>query len=404
MSRAASVAKQATEAGITAQVPLTVSPGSQQIMGTISRDGQLAAFEAVGATLLSNSCGPCIGQWRRTDVEQGEPNSLITSFNRNFSGRNDGNPATHAFVTSPELVMAFVMAGDLTFNPEKDSLVGPNGAEIRLAPPRGRDLPEKGYVPDDAAYQGPKEPTSASADGAINGAGQGSEVVIDPRSERLQALAPFPAWDGRDVRGAAVLIKVQGKCTTDHISAGGHWLRYRGHLDNISNNLLIGATNAANGKRNAVANVLTGEEEAEVPATARAYKAEGLPWVVVGDENYGEGSSREHAALEPRHLGGVAVIARSFARIHETNLKKQGMLPLWFRDPADYDVVSPSDRLSILGLAEGEFQPGGELTVEGERADGSRYSFQVTHTFNEGQIRWFEAGSALNVLTAAGGG
>ncbi len=407
MSRAASVAKQATEAGITAQVPLTVSPGSAQITGTIARDGQLAAFEAVGATLLSNSCGPCVAQWRRTDVEPGEANSIITSFNRNFTGRNDGNPATHAFVTSPELVTAFVMAGDLTFNPERDSLVGPNGAEIRLEPPRGRDLPDKGYVQDLAAYQGP----------AGSGSGEGKalaedpaevEVVIEAGSERLQALRPFAAWDGRDVHQAAVLIKAKGKCTTDHISQAGWWLRFRGHLDNISNNLLIGATNAANGKRNAVTNVLTGEEGCAVPATARAYQAAGVPWVVVGDENYGEGSSREHAALEPRHLGGVAVIARSFARIHETNLKKQGMLPLWFRDPSDYDRVDPSDRLAILGLeakakggAEEDqegFGPGRDLAVEGTRLDGSTYSFAVRHTFNEGQIEWFKAGSALNVL------
>ncbi|WIA43686.1 hypothetical protein OEZ86_010120 [Tetradesmus obliquus] len=388
MQRAASVARQALKAGIKSKVPFTITPGSEQIRATIERDGLMEVFTQVGGTVLANACGPCIGQWKRTDVAKGEANSIISSYNRNFAARNDGNPATHAFVASPEIVTAMVIAGDLTFNPEKDTLVGADGKEISLDSPFGDELPAAGFDPGMDTYQAPPEPASRSR----------VQVDVAPSSNRLQLLEPFKAWDGGDITDAAILIKAKGKCTTDHISMAGPWLKYRGHLDNISNNMLIGAVNAANEKVNAVVNVLTGEEDA-VPATARYYKAKGLPWVVVGDENYGEGSSREHAALEPRHLGGAAIIVKSFARIHETNLKKQGMLPLTFADPADYDKIDSTDRLSILGLA--GLAPGKQLTIQGKRKDGSTYEFKVNQTFNENQISWFKAGSALNAMAAA---
>lgn len=388
MSRAASVAKQALKAGIKAKVPFTISPGSEQIRATIARDGIMDVFEKIGGTVLSNSCGPCIGQWKRTDVAKGEANSIITSFNRNFAARNDSNPATHCFVASPEIVTAFAIAGDMTFNPEKDTLVDADGREVMLQAPNGDELPQRGFDPGQDTYQAPPPPAQRS----------GLSVVVDPESTRLQLLSPFIAWDGKDIEDAAILIKAKGKCTTDHISMAGPWLKYRGHLDNISNNLLIGAINFENGKANCVKNVLTGEE-GPVPATARKYKAQGLKWVVIGDENYGEGSSREHAALEPRHLGGVAIIVKSFARIHETNLKKQGMLPLTFANAADYDKVAPTDRLSIKGLT--SFAPGKPLTVVGKRTDGSTYEFTVNHTFNDNQINWFRNGSALNAMAAA---
>jgi len=397
MSRAASIATQAKEAGLTSKVPFTISPGSIRIADTTRRDGQIASLEGVGGTLLSNSCGPCIGQWRRTEVPKGTPNSIVTSFNRNFSRRNDGNPATHAFIASPELVTCFVLAGDLAFNPLTDTLVGSDGREHKLEPPQGDALPEGGYVDKDGGYQAP---LPADEDGvSAGGSASHDAVVVSPSSDRLQLLAPFDAWDGEDVVDARILIKASGKCTTDHISMAGPWLKYRGHLDNISNNLLIGATNASNGKVNAVRSFITGQEGA-VPDVAREYKKAGVKWVVVGDENYGEGSSREHAALEPRHLGGVAVIVRSFARIHETNLKKQGMLPLWFDDPADYDVIDGErDTLSILGL--GGLRPGAPLTVQGKRDGKVMYEFIVNHTFNDDQIGWFKAGSALNLLAKA---
>jgi len=388
MARAASIAKQALAAGIKAKVPFTISPGSEQIRATIERDGMIETFAKIGGTVLSNSCGPCIGQWKRTDVAKGDANSIITSFNRNFAARNDGNPATHCFVASPELVTAMAIAGDLTFNPEKDTLVGADGKELTLEMPGGDELPSKGFDPGMDTYQAPL-PTSE---------GKGMSVKVDPKSNRLQILTPFKPWDGEDIKDAAILIKAKGKCTTDHISMAGPWLKYRGHLDNISNNMLIGAINIENGKANTVKHVVTGKEGA-VPDTARAYKAEGLPWVVIGDENYGEGSSREHAALEPRHLGAAAIIVRSFARIHETNLKKQGLLPLTFADPKDYDTVSPTDRLSIVGLK--TFAPGVPLTIEGKRTDGSTYSFKVNHTFNDNQINWFKHGSALNAMAAS---
>lgn len=383
MTRAASVAKQALAAGIKAKVPFAITPGSEQIRATIQRDGLIEIFEKVGGTVLANACGPCIGQWKRTEVQKGEANSIVTSFNRNFAARNDANPATHAFVTSPEIVTAMAIAGDLTFNPEKDTLVGADGREIMLNPPEGEELPAKGYDPGEETYQAP---------------GGATEVVVSEDSQRLQLLHPFSPWDGKDLDGAMILIKTKGKCTTDHISMAGPWLKYRGHLDNISNNMLIGALNAENDKVNSVKNQISGEYGA-VPDVARAYKAAGKPWVVIGDENYGEGSSREHAALEPRHLGGRAVIVKSFARIHETNLKKQGMLPLTFADPADYDKVGPFDSISIKGLT--TLSPGKQLTVVGTRPDGSTYEFKVNQTFNENQITWFKHGSALNAMGAA---
>lgn len=383
MTRAASVAKQALAAGIKAKVPFAITPGSEQIRATIERDGLIEVFEKVGGTVLANACGPCIGQWKRTEVAKGEKNSIVTSFNRNFAARNDANPATHAFVTSPEIVTAFAIAGDLTFNPEKDTLIGADGKEIMLEAPQGDELPARGYEAGEETYQAP--------------AGANVDVKVDPNSQRLQLLSPFPAWDGKCIENALVLIKVKGKCTTDHISMAGPWLKYRGHLDNISNNMLIGAVNSENNAVNSVKNQLNGEYGA-VPDVARAYKAAGVPWVVIGDENYGEGSSREHAALEPRHLGARAVIVKSFARIHETNLKKQGLLPLTFADPADYDKVGPFDKIAIRGLK--AFAPGNQFTLEGTRPDGSTYSFQLNHTFNENQINWFKHGSALNAMAA----
>eukprot|EP00878_Enallax_costatus_P000255 GHUV01000322.1.p1 GENE.GHUV01000322.1~~GHUV01000322.1.p1 ORF type:complete len:800 (+),score=273.68 GHUV01000322.1:225-2624(+) len=388
MQRAASVARQALKAGIKSKVPFTITPGSEQIRATIARDGLMDVFTEVGGTVLANACGPCIGQWKRTDVAKGEANSIISSYNRNFAARNDGNPATHAFVASPEIVTAMVIAGDLTFNPEKDTLVGADGKEITLDSPYGDELPSAGFDPGMDTYQAPPEHASRS----------NVQVDVAPTSNRLQLLEPFKPWNGDGIKDAAILIKAKGKCTTDHISMAGPWLKYRGHLDNISNNMLIGAVNAANEKVNSVVNVLSGEEDA-VPATARYYKSKGLPWVVIGDENYGEGSSREHAALEPRHLGGVAIIVKSFARIHETNLKKQGMLPLTFADPSDYDKIDSTDRLSILGLK--ELAPGKQLTVQGKRKDGSTYEFKVNQTFNENQLTWFKAGSALNAMAQA---
>jgi len=386
MDRSASLCKQALDAGIKAKVPFTITPGSEQIRATIARDGIIDTFEQVGGTVLANACGPCIGQWKRTDVEKGEVNSIVTSYNRNFAARNDGNPATCCFVTSPELVTAFTIAGDLTFNPETDTLVGADGKEILLKSPYGDELPQDGFDSGEETFQAPPEDGSTV------------KVNVNPESDRLEILKPFTPFNGEDINDAAILIKAKGKCTTDHISMAGPWLKYRGHLDNISNNMLIGAVNAENDEVNSVKSSLTGEY-AGVPDTARHYKANGKPWIVVGDENYGEGSSREHAALEPRHLGGAAVIVKSFARIHETNLKKQGMLPLTFADPSDYDKITPSDSLSITGLA--GLSPGVPLEIVGKRADESTYKFMVNHTYNDNQITWFKAGSALNAIAAA---
>jgi len=335
MSRAASIARDALNHGLKSKSLFNVSPGSEQIRATIARDGQLATFEEFGGTVMANACGPCIGQWDRQDVPKGVKNSILSSFNRNFTSRNDGNPATHSFVTSPDLVVALSIAGSLHFNPLTDKLKDKDGNEFMLAPPTGDGLPAKGYDPGENTYQAPPKDRATLS------------VNVSPSSERLQILQPFEPWDGKDALNLPILIKAQGKTTTDHISMAGPWLKYRGHLDNISNNMLIGAVNSANGEANKVENFTTGEFGA-VPAVARDYKAKGIKWVVIGDWNYGEGSSREHAALEPRHLGGLAIITRSFARIHETNLKKQGMLPLTFSDPADYDRIKPDDRVDIL--------------------------------------------------------
>ncbi len=388
MERAASLAKQALAHGLKARSEFMISPGSEQIRATIQRDGQMEVFTQVGGVVMANACGPCIGQWKRHDVKKGDRNSIITSFNRNFAARNDSNPDTHAFVASPEIVTAFAIAGRLTFNPVTDSLTAADGSTFKLDPPSGEQLPHKAFDPGANTYQPP------AADGSK------VQVIVDPASQRLQLLEPFKPWEGSDLTDMPILIKAKGKCTTDHISMAGPWLKFRGHLDNISNNLLIGAINFFNGEANKVKNQLTGET-GEVPATARAYKAAAQRgelggWVVIGDENYGEGSSREHAAMEPRHLGGRAIIVKSFARIHETNLKKQGMLPLTFADPADYDKLQEDDRVSILGLT--DFQPGVPLTMVAKHKDGSEDRITLNHTYNAQQIGWFKAGSALNLM------
>jgi aconitate hydratase len=383
MARSASLAKQAAGHGAKAKAQFTITPGSEQIRATIERDGIIDTLTEAGGVVLANACGPCIGQWDRKDVKKGEKNSIITSYNRNFTGRNDANPATHAFVASPEIVTALTLAGDLTFNPLTDTLIGEDGKPFKFDAPTGYELPPKGYDPGQDTYQAPPPDRSS-----VN-------VAVAPDSNRLQLLEPFKKWDGKDFENIPILIKVKGKCTTDHISMAGPWLKYRGHLDNISNNMLIGALNAENGEVNSVKNAFTGKYDA-VPATARDYKARGVRWVVVGDENYGEGSSREHAALEPRFLNGAAIIVKSFARIHETNLKKQGMLPLTFANPADYDKVQPEDKVDIVGL--NDFQEGKPLTLRVHHKDGKTEDIKLNHTFNEGQIGWFKAGSALNLM------
>ncbi len=384
--RATDVARQALAKGLKMKAPLWVSPGSDNIYETIKRDGQLAILEQLGATVLTNACGPCIGQWQRDDMKENEVNSIVTSFNRNFKKRADGNPNTHAFIGSPETVMAYGLSGRLDWNPLTDTLVNERGEEVRLeAPAHAEQIPADGFVRPQGGYQNPPAVRSDL------------DVVVAPDSQRLALLTPFCPWDGKDFEDLPLLIKALGKCTTDHISMAGPWLRFRGHLDNISNNMLIGAINAFNEKTNTVKNQLTGDY-GEVPATARAYKAAGLRWVIVGDENYGEGSSREHAAMEPRHLGCAAVIVRSFARIHETNLKKQGILPLTFVDPADYDKVQEDDRFALAGLA--DLAPDRNLQVTLTHADRSTETFPVAHTMTEEQISWFQAGSALNKIKA----
>ncbi|KAL9110106.1 MAG: hypothetical protein Q9227_005300 [Pyrenula ochraceoflavens] len=385
MSRAASIATDALNHGVKAKSMFTVTPGSEQIRATIERDGQLKTLEEFGGIILANACGPCIGQWDRRDVKKGEANSILSSYNRNFTGRNDANPATHSFVTSPDLVVALTIAGTLKFNPLTDKLKDKDGNEFLLSPPHGDGLPARGYDPGQDTYQAPPKQRDAVT------------VQVSPTSDRLQILEGFKAWDGKDATDVPILIKAQGKTTTDHISMAGPWLKYRGHLDNISNNMLIGAINAANGQANKVQNFTTGEE-GPVPATARDYKKKGIRWVVIGDWNYGEGSSREHAALEPRHLGGLAIITRSFARIHETNLKKQGMLPLTFADPADYDKINPDDKVDILCT---ELAPGQPITMKVHPKNGPEWQCKLNHTFNEGQIQWFKDGSALNTMARA---
>ncbi|KAG1460497.1 hypothetical protein G6F56_005937 [Rhizopus delemar] len=369
MTRSASIAQQAIDHGLKAKAQFTITPGSEQIRATIERDGMIDTLTQVGGVVLANACGPCIGQWDRKDVKKGQKNSIVTSYNRNFTGRNDANPATHAFVASPEIVTALTIAGDMTFNPMTDALTDSQGKPFRLQPPSGNELPPKGYDPGQNTYQTP--PANATE----------VKVKVDPNSNRLQLLKPFDKWNGKDIQSVPILIKVKGKCTTDHISMAGPWLKYRGHLDNISNNMLIGAINSANDKVNQVENMFTQTWDT-VPNVARDYKQRGVQWVVIGDENYGEGSSREHAALEPRFLNGAAIITKSFARIHETNLKKQGMLPLTFAHPEDYDQIDPADQVDILGLT--QFKEGRPLTLRLHKKDGSTADIELNHTFNSG--------------------
>jgi len=383
ITRAASIAQQAVDKGLKVATEFTITPGSEQVRYTVDRDGLLDVFGKIGGVVLANACGPCIGQWARHNADKEKKNSIITSFNRNFAKRNDGNPNTHAFVASPEIVTAMTIAGDLTFNPLTDSLTNEKGEQVKLEEPRGIEMPAMGFSVEDNGYQAPAED------------GSHIDINVAPDSRRLQLLDPFAPWEGEDLTGMKLLIKAEGKCTTDHISMAGPWLRYRGHLDNISNNLLIGAVNFFNKKTNAVTNQLTGET-GEVPETARAYKAAGIGSIVVGDENYGEGSSREHAAMEPRHLGVRVVLVKSFARIHETNLKKQGMLGLTFADKDDYDKVREDDTISVLGLR--KFSPENNLLVRLDHADGTTDEFEANHTYNETQIAWFRAGSALNLI------
>ena len=379
LSRAASIARQAAEDKIPVAAPLIINPGSEQIRYTAERDGILGDFEQIGATVMANACGPCIGQWKRHTDDNTRKNSIVTSFNRNFAKRADGNPNTHAFVASPELTLALTIAGDLCFNPLTDTLKTADGREVKLKEPEGTDFPPKGFEVKDNGYVAPT--------------GKDAEVVINPGSNRLQVLKPFAAWDGKELIEMPLLLKAEGKCTTDHISMAGPWLRFRGHLENISDNMLMGAMNAFNGKTNSVLNQLNGKYEA-VSAVAKQYKAKGISSIVVAEENYGEGSSREHAAMEPRFLNVKVILAKSFARIHETNLKKQGMLALTFADKDDYKKVREEDKISIVGLK--EFAPGKPLTAILYHADGTEESFAVNHTYNELQIKWFKAGAALN--------
>ncbi|HMV91474.1 MAG TPA: aconitate hydratase [Cyclobacteriaceae bacterium] len=383
ISRSASLAKQAVDKKLKAKAEFTITPGSEQVRYTVERDGFLGVFDKMGGVVLANACGPCIGQWSRHTNDPNRANSIITSFNRNFAKRNDGNPNTHAFVASPEITTAFAIAGDLTFNPLKDTLINEDGQAVKLDEPKGVELPPKGFAVKDAGYLAPAK--------------DGSKVVvkIKPDSNRLQALAPFAPWDGKNLTGMKLLIKAKGKCTTDHISMAGPWLRFRGHLDNIANNTLTGALNYFNDKTDSVKNQLTGEY-GPVPATQRAYKAAGIPTIVVGDHNYGEGSSREHAAMQPRHLGIRVILVKSFARIHETNLKKQGMLGLTFANEGDYDRFQEDDTIDIVDLT--SFAPEKQLTLVLHHKNGTSDTIKVNHTYNTGQIEWFKAGSALNLM------
>jgi aconitate hydratase len=386
ISRAASLAQQAVDKKLKTKAKFTITPGSEQVRYTIERDGFIHTFDQIGASVFANACGPCIGMWDREGAERAEKNTIVHSFNRNFAKRADGNPNTHAFVGSPELVTALAIAGTLAFNPLTDTLLNEDGVAVKLDPPTGAELPPQGFAVEDAGYQAP----------ALDGSGV--QVLVSPTSDRLQLLDPFPAWEGTDLKGLRLLIKAKGKCTTDHISMAGPWLKYRGHLDNISNNLLIGAVNFANDKTDSVKNQLTGEYQG-VPVVQRQYKAAGIGSIVVGDENYGEGSSREHAAMEPRHLGVRAVLVKSFARIHETNLKKQGMLALTFADKADYDKIQEDDQIDIVGLT--TFSAGKALSLVLHHTDGSSDTITVNHSYNDQQIEWFKAGAALNIIRAA---
>ncbi len=383
IDRSTNIAKQALAKGLKAKTQFTITPGSEQVRATIERDGQLKTLEEFGGLVLANACGPCIGMWKRMDIQTGEKNTIVTSFNRNFAKRNDGNPETLAFVASPELVTALAISGNLTFNPATDYLTNENGEQVKLDPPFGDELPANNFVKDFDGFIPP------SPDGFK------TEVKIPEGSDRLQLLERFRAWDGKDFVELPLLLKVKGKCTTDHISPAGQWLKYRGHLDNISKNMFMGAINAFTGNAGEAKNQFTGEYK-KVHEVAREYKAKGIGWIVVGDENYGEGSSREHAAMEPRFLGGKAIIVKSFARIHETNLKKQGMLPLTFADPNDYDKIQENDKLSIVGLK--KFAPDKQLKLIAKHSDGSIDEIMLNHSFNKGQIEWFKAGSALNLI------
>lgn len=383
IDRAASIAKQAISKGLKTKSQFTITPGSERVRATIERDGQLKILNDFGGLTLANACGPCIGMWKRVDNESGERNTIVTSFNRNFAKRNDGNPNTLAFVASPELTTALAIAGSLSFNPITDELTNENGEKVKLDPPSGEELPPLGFVESEEGFIPPSED------------GSNVEIKVSPESERLQLLTPFKPWEGEDLTDLQLLLKAKGKCTTDHISMAGPWLRFRGHLDNISNNMFIGAINFFYDKAGVVKDQLTGEYKS-VPDVARHYKAEGIGWLVVGDENYGEGSSREHAAMEPRYLGGRAIIVKSFARIHETNLKKQGMLPLTFADPSDYDKILENDKLDIIGLK--ELAPDKQLKLIIKHEDGSQDEAVLNHTMNEPQIEWFKAGSALNLI------
>ncbi len=385
ISRAVSLAKQVSAKNLKSKAEYLINPGSEQIRYTIKRDGFLDVFDQIGAKVFTNACGPCIGMWDRMGAEKKEKNTIIHSFNRNFAKRADGNPNTYAFVASPEIVTAMAIGGDLTFNPLTDYLTNEKGEQVKLDPPSGDELPTKGFAVEDAGYQAP------AADGSK------VSVLVAPTSDRLQILSPFSAWEGVDLKGLKLLIKAKGKCTTDHISMAGPWLKFRGHLDNISNNMLIGAVNAFNEKTDTVKNQISGAYDS-VPKVQRAYKAANIGSIVVGDENYGEGSSREHAAMEPRHLGVRAVLVKSFARIHETNLKKQGMLALTFADKADYDKIKEDDSIDILGLT--EFAPGKQLQLVLHHNDGNHDIIKVNHSYNEQQIEWFKAGGALNIIRA----
>ena len=383
ITRSASIAQQAADKNIKAKSEFTITPGSEQVRFTAERDGLLDVFDSIGGVVLANACGPCIGQWARHSDDPDKKNTIVTSFNRNFAKRNDGNPNTHSFVTSPELTTALAIAGTLKFNPLTDKIKNEDGDEVMLEEPHGIELPPNGFGVEDAGYQAPAED------------GSDVEVVVKEDSERLQILTPFDGWDGSNITGMRLLLKAYGKCTTDHISMAGPWLRFRGHLDNISNNCFIGAINAYNKEANRVKNQITGEY-GEVPATGRAYKAAGIPQIVVGDDNYGEGSSREHAAMEPRHLGVRVVLVKSFARIHETNLKKQGVLGLTFANPEDYDKVQEDDTVETVDLD--QFAPGKQITLKFTHADGSEDLIKTNHTYNENQIEWFKSGSALNLI------
>ena len=388
ISRAASIARQAADKNLKAKADFIITPGSEQVRFTIERDGFIDDFKKIGGVVMANACGPCIGQWARPGADKGLKNSIVTSFNRNFAKRADGNPNTYAFVASPETVTALAIAGELGFNPATDSLTNENGEKVMLDIPSGFELPPNGFDVEDPKFKAP----SANGSSVV--------VSVSPDSERLQLLTPFDAWDGNDKTGMKLLIKAKGKCTTDHISMAGPWLKFRGHLDNISNNMLTGAVNAFNDKTDTVKCQLDGEFGG-VPDVARKYKAAGIGTIVVGDENYGEGSSREHAAMEPRHLGVKAVLVKSFARIHETNLKKQGMLGLTFVDKADYNKVLEDDTIDILGLK--TFAPGTPLEMVLRHADGTEDSFKLNHTYNEAQITWFKEGSALNLIRKQNG-